>query len=70
VDWSTSSRVGLVVLALGALADAAYHALPEPWTTLAGPAGMHAHGVIFGGMLLVLGGVIRQGMLRRSVSGT
>jgi hypothetical protein len=64
------ARVGLLVLALGVLGDGAFHALPAalaplvPLVPLAGPAGMHAHVVIFGGMLLVLGGVVRQGVHR------
>jgi hypothetical protein len=69
LGWASSltrsTRVGLLVMSLGALADAAYHALPVPLAPLAGPAGMHAHGLIFSGMLLVLGGVIGQGMQRQ-----
>jgi hypothetical protein len=53
--------LGLLVLAFGALADGAYHAWPAVLAALAGPDGMHAHGLIFGGMLLVLGGVVRRG---------
>jgi len=66
VGWSSRfSRVGVLVLALGVLGDGAFHALPAalaPLVPLAGPDGMHAHVVIFGGMLLVLSGVVRQGL--------
>ena len=61
MGWSWWSRMGLWVMALGALADGAFHALPVAMAPLAGPTGMHAHLAIFGGMLLVLGGVVRQG---------
>jgi hypothetical protein len=56
-------RPGLVVLSFGTLLDGVYHAAPDAavgqWL---GPEGFHAHLVIFVGMLLVLGHVLRQGL--------
>ena len=56
-------RPGLVVLAFGTLVDGVYHAVPDaPLGQLLGPAGFNAHLVIFVGMLLVLGHLLRQGL--------
>lgn len=58
----TLARVGLLILAVGLLADLAYHALPRFATPLFGTDGVHAHLVVFLGMLVVVGGLIEQGL--------
>jgi hypothetical protein len=56
-------RPGLVVLSFGTLVDGLYHAVPDtPFGQVLGPDGFTAHLVIFVGMLLVLGHVLRQGL--------
>ena len=56
-------RPGLVVLTFGTLVDGVYHAAPDaPFGQLLGPEGINAHLVIFLGMLLILGHVLRQGL--------
>ncbi len=56
-------RPGLLVLSLGTLVDGLYHAAPDAaFGHLLGPEGINAHLVIFVGMLLVLGHVLRQGL--------
>ena len=57
-------RIGLVVLAVGALADLAYHASPDSLQPLLGAEGFRAHLVTFVGMLVMLIGVFRQGLAR------
>lgn len=56
------ARVGLVLLALGLLADVAYHSLPTLTTSLFGSDGVRAHLVVFVGMLAVVSGLIQQGL--------
>lgn len=51
------ARAGLVVLGIGTLLDVALHALGAAVTS------EHlAHGVVLGGMVLVLGGVVADGI--------
>jgi hypothetical protein len=55
-------RFGLLVLAAGLVADLAYHALPLVTAPLLGADGLRAHLVVFVGMLLVVGGLVQQGL--------
>jgi hypothetical protein len=60
------TRLGLLVLLLGAAGDLTFHALPETAALqpLLGPDGYRAHLVTFVGMLVMLVGVFRQGLSR------
>jgi hypothetical protein len=55
-------QAGLLVLFLGAAGDLAYHALPATFEPLLGLEGYRAHLITFVGMLVMLVGVIRQGL--------
>ena len=58
----TLARWGLVVLAVGLLGDVLAHSLPGLAEPFLGPAGFRAHLVTFAGMLLVVAGVLQQGL--------
>jgi hypothetical protein len=63
-DLPHLTRLGLLVLLLGAAADLTFHALPNaaavvPWL---GADGFRAHLVTFVGMFVMLVGVFRQGL--------
>ena len=62
LPWLT--RLGLLVLLLGAAGDLTFHALPETAALqpLLGADGYRAHLVTFVGMLVMLVGVFRQGL--------
>ena len=70
LPWLT--RFGLLVLLLGAVGDLTYHAWPaaEPalLQLLLGADGYRAHLVTFAGMLVMLVGVVRQGLSAQSHS--
>jgi hypothetical protein len=55
-------RAGLVLLSVGFVADLAYHAVPLILAPLLGVEGFRAHLLTFVGMLVMLVGVIRQGL--------
>ena len=57
------ARVGLLILAFGLFGDLTYHALPDLSAPLFGAEGLRAHLVVFVGMLLVVSGVLRQGLV-------
>jgi hypothetical protein len=61
-------RAGLLLLSVGFLADLAYHALPLTLAPLLGAEGFRAHLLTFVGMLVMLVGVIRQGLAASTVS--
>ena len=67
LPWLT--KLGLLVLIVGATGDLTYHALPQAelqaWL---GAEGYYAHLVTFVGMLVMLIGVIRQGLSEKSRS--
>lgn len=58
------TRLGLLVLLLGAAGDLTFHALPDTAALqpLLGADGYRAHLVTFVGMLVMLVGVFRQGL--------
>jgi hypothetical protein len=58
------TRLGLLVLLLGAAGDLTFHALPDTGALqpLLGVDGYRAHLVTFVGMLVMLVGVFRQGL--------
>ena len=58
------ARVGLFILAAGFLGDALYHSLPGASEALLGAEGYRAHLVTFLGMLLMVIGVVDQGLRR------
>jgi hypothetical protein len=64
------TRLGLLVLLLGAAGDLTFHALPETAALqpLLGGDGYYAHLVTFAGMLVMLIGVLRQGLSAESRS--
>jgi hypothetical protein len=55
-------RCGLLILALGLFADLAYHSLPELSANVFGSEGVRAHLVVFVGMLVVVSGLVQQGL--------
>lgn len=55
-------RLGLLLLSVGFVADLTYHALPVTFEPLLGAEGFRAHLLTFIGMLVMLIGVIRQGL--------
>jgi hypothetical protein len=54
--------VGLLILAAGLFGDTVFHTVPDLAAPLFGADGLHAHLVVFVGMLLVVSGVFRQGL--------
>ena len=58
------ARLGLLILACGLFADLAYHSLPTLTAPLLGDTGVRAHLVVFAGMLVVLSGLVEQGLAR------
>ena len=56
------ARLGLLLLSLGLFADLAYHARPALTAPLFGADGSRAHLVVFVGMLVVVCGLIEQGL--------
>lgn len=64
-------RLGLLVLGVGLIADLIYHASPLTSASLFGTDGARPHLVVFVGMLVVVIGLIWQGLASsnaRSVS--
>jgi hypothetical protein len=64
IELPPLTRLGLLVLLLGAAGDLAFHALPDTAALqpLLGGDGYRAHLVTFVGMLVMLVGVVRQGL--------
>ena len=56
------ARVGLLILAVGLFADLAYHSLPLSTAPFFGSDGVGPHLVVFVGMVVVVCGVIGQGL--------
>jgi hypothetical protein len=62
-------KLGLLALVVGATGDLIFHGLPQAdLQTWLGPEGYYAHLVTFVGMLVMLIGVIRQGLPEKSRS--
>ena len=56
------ARAGLLILAFGLVADLLYHALPVLTAPLLGNDGGRAHLILCAGMVVVIGGLVEQGL--------